>query len=255
MNDTAMEILKERIQERMTALGKNPSSVALDAGLSRSTVRDILSGKAKNPGIVTVNLIADALECSHNYLLGNSDSLHYREAKDVLIDAFARTSDISGTLEAGVFRQIPLNDPKSAESHVIFGYRQRKPLRAHRRYTHRDLYLYRAGDDSLAGKNIIKGDLLMAVFDPENDPLPDKSLVIVAHRLQGAPVEELSARLVKKAAKGLSLVSAPNDIDGARYSDIEVAEPLADYGRFKTKEGGTIFIEGAVVELTRQLDV
>ncbi|MCZ4091673.1 helix-turn-helix transcriptional regulator [Sinorhizobium psoraleae] len=64
------EILKERIKSRMAALGKNPSSVALEAELGRSAVRDILSGKAKNPGYATVAAIARVLDCSVQYLTG-----------------------------------------------------------------------------------------------------------------------------------------------------------------------------------------
>lgn len=62
--------LKEIIQSRMAELGANPSAVALKAGLSRSAVRDIMSGKSKSPSVDTLKAIATALECQVSDLLG-----------------------------------------------------------------------------------------------------------------------------------------------------------------------------------------
>lgn len=254
MDDLVTEKLKERIRERMNVLGKNPSSVALEANLSRSAVRDILSGKAKNPGIVTIYAIARALECGYGYLTGEMDELHYSEDTNILIDVFARTTDISGVIEAGVFRQLPATtDPD--EISLEFGQRKRVPLRSNHRYLHRDLYLYRVADDSLAGKRISKGDILTAVFDPTTEAAPQGALIVAAHRLAGAQIEELSARIVKRHRNGITLSTSPEDWGGVRYPDIELTEKLEDYAHYKTSAGGVVFIEGTVVELTRQLDV
>lgn len=254
MEEIATEILKERIRERMEVLGKNPSSVALEANLSRSAVRDILSGKAKNPGIMTVYAIADALECSHGYLTGQTDNLHYKEATETFIDVSASTRESSGTLEAGVFRLVP-PEREEHEAHSDFGVRVRKPFRSKRRYIHRDLYIYRAGDASLHGIHVMKGDVLTVVSDPSAEAAPSEALVIVAHRLPGGTVEELSGRIVKKTNDLFRLVTAPEDWGGTKYPDIEVVEKLADFGKYRTKDGGTISIEGIAVEITRQLDV
>lgn len=254
MDEFTTDTLKERIRERMVAMGKNPSSVAIEAKLSRSAVRDILSGKAKNPGMLTIHAIADVLECTYSYLTGESDSLHPGEAKDILIDVFARASDISGTVEAGVYRQLP----PQLEKHEVsrdFGRRDRKPLRSQHRYMYRDLYLYKVGDDSLEGLFITKGDLLTAVSDPAADSAPDGALVIVAHRLPGTQVEELSARRVKRLSKGFTLSTVPADWDRTTYPDIHVAEKLEEFDRYRTHDGGLVIVEGVVVELTRQLDV
>jgi transcriptional regulator with XRE-family HTH domain len=250
MDEFVTEQLKERIRERMEKMGKNPSSVATEAGLSRSAVRDILSGKARNPGIMTIHHIADALECSHNYLMGYTDELHYRESPDILIDFFARTSDISGMIEAGVFRQLP-----TSESSMEFGHRVRKPLRSAHRYMYRDLYLYQMADDSLEGLNIVKGDLLTAVFDPTAEAAPNGSLVVVSHSLQGTNVEELSARIVIRHSRGFTLSTKSAAFGGTHFQSIEATEALEGFARFRTANGGEVFIEGVVVELTRQLDV
>ncbi|MGE8105173.1 helix-turn-helix domain-containing protein [Allorhizobium sp. NPDC080224] len=254
MDEFTTDTLKERLRERMDAMGKNPSSVAIEAKLSRSAVRDILSGKAKNPGMLTIHAIADVLECSYSYLTGESDKLHLAEPTDILIDVFARTSDISGILEAGVYRQLPPQVEKNVFAHD-FGQRERKPLRSEHRYMYRDLYLYKMGDQSLEGLFITKGDLLTAVSDPNADSAPDGALVIVAHRLPGTRVEELSARKVKRRVKGFALSTVPSDWGGPTYPDIEVAERSEQFDRYKTVEGGDVLIEGVVVQLTRQLDM
>jgi transcriptional regulator with XRE-family HTH domain len=258
MVDLVTEALKERIKERMEKLGKNPSSVALDAGLSRSAVRDILSGKAKNPGIITIHQIADALECSYNYLMGWDDEIHYRESRDILIDVSARTSEISGVLEAGIFKQIPdetppwHGDPFTETEPSKFGRRERKPFRSKRRYIHRDLYLYRVGDSSLDEYNVAKGDLIVAVFDPERMELRPGALVIVSHRLHGINVEELSARIVSKNGNSFTLRAASSQ---TVYAPIELGDRTDEPATFHTLAGGKVFIEGIAVELTRQLDV
>src|SRR5690606_37761941 len=65
--------LAERIQSRIDALGKNPSAVSLEAGLSRSAVRDILSGKVRHSRIDTLKSLTGPLECTLDYLTGETD--------------------------------------------------------------------------------------------------------------------------------------------------------------------------------------
>lgn len=255
MENLVTETLKQRIRERMELLGKNPSSVALDANLSRSAVRDILSGKAKNPGIVTIYAIAQALECSESYLMGESDSLHYAESTDILIDVNARTSEISGTLEAGLFKQAPLDERGGIEDPftevVSFGRRERKPFRSTRRYLYRDLFLYRMGDSSLDELGIKRSDLIVAVYDPDSLHLKSGMLVIVSHRLAGN-VEELSGRIVRQNGSSFSLLTASS---GTAYAPIEITQKADEPATFHTVVGGKVFIEGVAVELTRQLDL
>lgn len=238
------EILKERIKSRMEALGKNPSSVALEAKLGRSAVRDILSGKAKNPSYMTLHRIADALDCSVNYLTGDQDEIYWQEATDILIDLQARHSDVSGVLEAGVFRQLP-------ES---LGLRERHPLRSKRRYLGRDLYLYRMGDDSLEELHIRKGDFLTVVHDPSPAWLslkPDM-LVVVCYRPKGLPAEQLSARLVSGSGAQINLNTAAG---WQNFPSIVLTKKLDEKNHYETEDGGIAEIEGVVVNLTRQFDM
>lgn len=56
-----------RIQSRLTALGKNPSVVALEAGMGRSAVRDIIVND-QNPRIDTLRKLTGPLQCTLEYL-------------------------------------------------------------------------------------------------------------------------------------------------------------------------------------------
>ena len=252
------EILRDRIKERMDALGMNPSSVSLEAGLSRSAVRDILSGKAKNPGITTLHSIARVLKCSDNYLMGYTEEKHYGEATDILIDANARRGDSSGTLEAGIFRQaaykdqIDQFDPFVDDPRVSF--RSRKPLSGQRRYQGRDLYLYIMGDNSLTDESIQKDDILIAMHDPSGDGMgfKDGKIYIISHRVPGLGAEELSARIARSRGGKFHLLTSSKE---AFFAPIIVDGPSSDPNVYETVTGGKIEVEGIVVELTRQLDV
>ncbi|PLR28128.1 hypothetical protein SGCZBJ_03730 [Caulobacter zeae] len=63
-------IQAERIRDRMSAMRLNPYSAAKKAGLGESFVRDILRGKVKSPSAERLAKLAEALECSVNFLLG-----------------------------------------------------------------------------------------------------------------------------------------------------------------------------------------
>lgn len=65
--------IAERIRERMDVLGLNPYSAAKKAGLGADYVRDILRGKVKHPTAERLGRLAEALETSLQYLLGNED--------------------------------------------------------------------------------------------------------------------------------------------------------------------------------------
>ena len=66
------DILKVRVAERLEALGKKPIPTATAAGLGRDSITDILSGKKRSVRGDTLAKLAEALETTAEYLLGNS---------------------------------------------------------------------------------------------------------------------------------------------------------------------------------------
>lgn len=68
---TVIETVKTRMRQRLVTLDKSESKAAFEAGLSRSAIRDILSGKSGNPGVETLVAICGPLECTLAYLIGH----------------------------------------------------------------------------------------------------------------------------------------------------------------------------------------
>lgn len=59
--DTRADV-KNRILELLDAHDMSIYALAIRSGVSASTIKSILYGKSKNPGIVTIKLLCDGLE-------------------------------------------------------------------------------------------------------------------------------------------------------------------------------------------------
>ena len=58
------EAVKERIMELCERKKITINKLATDSGVARSSVKNILYGKSKNPGIVTLKMLCDGLGIS-----------------------------------------------------------------------------------------------------------------------------------------------------------------------------------------------
>ena len=56
------EIVIKRILQLCRALGITPNGLSYIAGVSQSTVKSILGGESRNPGIVTLKKLCDGFE-------------------------------------------------------------------------------------------------------------------------------------------------------------------------------------------------
>lgn len=61
--------LAERIQQRLTAVGKSPRAASLEATGQPDAIRDILSGKSATPRLSTIKKLANALDTTPSWLL------------------------------------------------------------------------------------------------------------------------------------------------------------------------------------------
>jgi len=68
-------IVARRVRERLTATGKTARGASLEAGLSADAIRGIMRGMSKTPRGETLQRLSRVLECSVNYLLGETDDL------------------------------------------------------------------------------------------------------------------------------------------------------------------------------------
>lgn len=58
------DLVVERIYELCKEKNITPNALSYMSGVSQSTVKSILNGESKNPGIVTIKKLCDGLEIS-----------------------------------------------------------------------------------------------------------------------------------------------------------------------------------------------
>ena len=75
-----MNIIAQNIDARMKADGLNIMFLEAKAGLKPHAVRNIVTGKSKNPSAVNLHAIADALGCSVKDLLETPKALHQEDS-------------------------------------------------------------------------------------------------------------------------------------------------------------------------------
>lgn len=197
-------IVGKRIQARIEELGKNLSSVALEAGLGRSSVRDIVLGRVSSPRIDTLKKIAAALHCTAEYLSGDSDEPN---SSGVHLEHWYlnATIDRVTAVEAGVFRPVRPRDrsPYAQKTSTILEVGIPEP-----RLPEYQVKLYVMKDNSLEGIGVFMGDGLTGVEHPYDlqIPLNHGALVAVRQSLKDLEIEEISVRQVEVRDDGVALV-------------------------------------------------
>ena len=89
--------LQSELRRRMLAQGFNQKSLARNAGLNETAVRDILKGRSRSPRIDTLEALARTLSCSVPDLTGGRDAPKPQAKTDAI--------DVIGAVEAGVSHQ------------------------------------------------------------------------------------------------------------------------------------------------------
>lgn len=73
--------LRDRVQQRLDALGLSPRAASLKAGLNTHFLQAILSGKSDSPRAENLGKLAAALETNAEWLLnGSGDPSHVLDA-------------------------------------------------------------------------------------------------------------------------------------------------------------------------------
>jgi phosphopantothenoylcysteine decarboxylase/phosphopantothenate--cysteine ligase len=72
MNSEMLEVVRSRLERRLADLELAATTVSKKAGLGKTAVLDLLQGRNKNPGLLTLVAIAEALDCDIEYFLGSA---------------------------------------------------------------------------------------------------------------------------------------------------------------------------------------
>lgn len=251
-------IVSERIRSRLEALGKNPSSVALEAGLGRSSVRDIITGRVSSSRLDTLRRLTGPLECTLDYLTGDSDDPAKEGVFRQNVELDVVTDLIPTPAEAGVFRPVTTANERRTRAAAQFSHRTYHSARDYRLPTWH-VEIFEMIDDSQAGIGIMKGDVVKIARHPFDMqiPLTDGSLVAVRRALSSPSLEEVSIRQVKITKAGISLVCSPRS---GHVESIDIPEHLIDnesklLPNFYPVNGGSAEILGLAVEVVRQLPI
>jgi len=65
----------DRVQKRLEETGQSANMASIQAGLGRDYIRDLLRGKVREPSAARLRRLAEALQCSPEYLLGSEEEI------------------------------------------------------------------------------------------------------------------------------------------------------------------------------------
>ena len=237
------EIMNQRIRLRMSELDTNATNVALASGLGKTAVRDILSGKTKSPTVETLGRLATTLQCTVSYLLGDVDHPQkFRPSDQEITDV--RIEHVKELLRSNIFKK-PSIVTESYGQNVLYGH----PIAPEH-----SLYLFKMGDDSMAGVGILKGDTITAAipYDETTFELYKHKFVVVVRYVIPPGLEEVSLREVVLGDE-LLLTTRPVSGDADTLIIDRQVPSKSTSTIFTTKDEQGLSIIGFVIRVTRDL--
>jgi hypothetical protein len=253
--------LADRIAARLEALGKNPSAAALEAGLGRSSVRDIIVNGA-NPRIDTLRKLTGPLQCSLEYLTGESDEPGERPPEPAGFGFLSKQNLLSKQrtrkayiLETGAFRPYGPGSPER--------FRSVDPLMINdMSYSGYRYVTAVVGDSSLRGLSIEEGDLL-TIAKKINEPTPIRPgyMLYTSLLLRDADLSERTIRTVELVDGQVVLRSQGG---AEKFRDIRLSDDPAhidkwerekalkgDFNMYATTDRHALIVFGVVVRVMR----
>lgn len=104
-------MIKDRIQARIDALGISQFEAAERAGKGRHFIYDILNGRKQKVHATSLAALAQALECSIDYLLEKSEEVGAPPARDESAPNTGSSIAFAGIIENGALRRLSVSPP------------------------------------------------------------------------------------------------------------------------------------------------
>gem|GEM_PF-4294570 len=201
------DVTTERIRQRLEILGIPNTTASELAGLERGYLSDFLTGKKKSMNHTILRPLAEVLQCSVGFLIGESEDITIRERA---------TLPLAGVVEVGAWRKCVVAAKPSE-------------LLALPNWPAEDQAVYEvrgSGADSEAPD----GSFVQIVTFHEGTALQDGKLYVVAERSDG--LRELTLRRARKIGDNFELWAPTKS---------EVIEPISyDPGNSAIKIIGTV---------------
>ncbi len=172
--------MKARIEERLEALHMNAFEAAEKAGFKRSYVYELLIGKKATLRQSSIPALAQALECSPEYLMGIS-SHPQTNANGHPATWMQGDIPVTGIVEDGVLR-------KSEKLNLT--------VQSDRRYQSEQQQAFLVRGDTWKTEGIVDGSILL-VSSELKPRLGD--LVVIMNRREGAEEREITMRKIESA--------------------------------------------------------
>ncbi|WP_426238139.1 helix-turn-helix domain-containing protein [Pararhizobium sp. DWP1-1-3] len=246
------ETIADRIQQRLDLLGKTPSGAAVEAGLGRSSIRDILMGRSQHSRIDTLRKLSVVLETSVEYLTGQTADPASKERTDASDSFNFQITQARTILEAGVFR--PAKDADNRGSPTENFVALPEP-----RLAGWEPSIYLLADDSMAAAGWSNRDIISAYHNPDGEviELYHGTFVIARQEIESAGLVEWSARRVHVEDDDrvyLECVPAENKKTQDAFATVEIGEELR-LNTYAVDRGRIITIEGLVGTVIREMPI
>lgn len=220
MND---ELMRQRIRERLDALGLSINEASRRAGGSVGMIRDILSGKTSSPRVSTIETVARVLGVSSEYLIGAIDTHH-----PVKTVAPVETAPVVGKVAAGVWMEADDLDEPLGEITVV----------RDSRFTNHNHVAWEVNGDSM-DQIAPDGSYAVAIPWAETGLAPRDGMIVVAERVTaGGQLRERTIKRLRHIAGEWLL------------------QPLSDNPKHKPirMSGEEVNLLGLVVQVTQRVD-
>ncbi|MCZ8098169.1 MAG: helix-turn-helix transcriptional regulator [Burkholderiales bacterium] len=201
--------MRDRVEERVKALGLNPFDLAVRHGLNRHFIHDILNGKKLSVQARNMRKLAEALRCSPDYLTGKADTPGAPALPPPPLPAYPPSKFVTviGECEAGTFRNLRIMAARPKRT---------IPVALDPRLPASDQGAFLVLDGSLEASGVMRGMFLIcatpAAYERSIGPVSGGGVVVVQRTRTTGEVEVTAREIVPGPAL------APNPIDPSSAS-------------------------------------
>jgi hypothetical protein len=234
-----MQFRKDRIEARLTALGIDQFTAAERTGKGSHFIYDFMIGRKKSFKGDGPTKVAEALECSLEYLTGASGVPGDPPAAAQL----GKSLLIVGTVEAGVFKSPREAKPPHERSNI-------PPIPGH---PAEDQVVFKVVGGGLDARGIVSGMVLVASRSSARaETFKDGEIIVVEHTARDGRGVEISAREVQHSPNRVEL-RAPSKSEEIAPIVLKPEKSSGKSASTKTASGGSVRVIAVAIFVAMML--